>query len=162
MNYFFSISGLLDFICDMEKKVKNGVLSMIHLFSDSCSSQNKNSVMMSTNGFLERSKKFSNIIHSFRSGDIVTWLQTEFLAGLKKVTDDRKQSHHPKNIMTYYRSMRLWKYPTKTGKVRNLKESPKKVLWSKLPFKINSQPAIMNKKILNEVEILVKNTYSEI
>ncbi|PSN55817.1 hypothetical protein C0J52_02470 [Blattella germanica] len=59
-------SGVLDFLENLEKSQTRNGPTEIHLFSDSCASQNKNTVMMTTlMAFLEGSRKFNKIVHFY-------------------------------------------------------------------------------------------------
>ncbi|KAJ4444848.1 hypothetical protein ANN_06645, partial [Periplaneta americana] len=153
-------SALLDFMCDLENKVKNGGASTIHLFSDSCSSQNKNSVMMATlTAFLERSKKFSNIIHFFPVRGHSYMAPDRVFGRIEKSYRRQETITSPKEYYDLLEEHGTLKVLNKDWNVRNLKESSKKVLRSKLPFKMNSQRLIMYKKNLDKVEISVTSTY---
>ena len=112
-------SALLDFLLDLEIKMEK-CPSTIHLFSDSCPSQNKNSVIMTMLiAFLERSKAFSRIRHFFPIRGHSYMPPDRVFGRVEKEYRRKEDICHQMNTTTSCNPMELPKFSTGTGKSRH-------------------------------------------
>lgn len=153
-------SALLDFLSNLETKQPNNGPNILHLFSDSCSSQNKNSIMMATLiAFLEKSEKFSKILHFFPVRGHSYMAPDRVFGRLEKLYRRKENILSPKEYYDILEEHGTLKVLNKDWEIKNLKDSAQKVLKPKLPFKMSSQRVLRYTKENNHVNVSVKCTY---
>ena len=153
-------SALLDFLSDLETKNPSDCPTTVHLFSDSCSSQNKNSIMMATLiAFLEKSAKFNNILHFFPVRGHSYMAPDRVFGRIEKSYRRKENILSPKEYYEILAEHGTLKVLGKDWNIQNLKDSAQKVLKPRLPFKMNSQRVIIYKKAKNCIIVSVQSSY---
>lgn len=154
-------SGVLDFLRNLEtSQLENGPTE-IHLFSDSCSSQNKNTIMMSTlMAFMEESRRFSKLVHYFPIRGHSYMPPDRVFGRVEKAYRKKEEILSPAEYYEVLGRHGTIKTLDKDWEVKDLKSSAIKALRSKMPFKITTQRVMVYEKSENKVLLSVSDTYS--
>nr|CAH7730369.1 unnamed protein product [Callosobruchus chinensis] len=130
------------------------------LFSDSCASQNKNTILMGTLiHFLEQCNTFSNITHVFPVRGH-SYMPVDRIFG--RIEKQYRKLEEMISPTDYYdilgKSGKLFCYG-QDWVTKDLKTETRKIFKSKLPFKISETKVIQYKKTKVKVDVSVSTTY---
>lgn len=158
-------SALINYLTDLEKRLineGNKELKVLRLFSDSCSAQNKNTILLSAlYRFLEKSEVFYKILqifpirgHSYMPPDRVFGrIEKEYR---KLETIEIPSQYY--DVLEKYGNVKKWGEHWVTY---DYKTVSKKLIKCKLPFSISQCRVLQYIKIGGKnVKVRVKNTYT--
>lgn len=153
-------SALQTFLSEVESNQQKDSPKIIHLFSYSCPSQNKNSVMMATLiPFLEQNKHFNKTVHYFPIRGHSYMAPDRVFGRLEKCYRKMETILSPKQYHDVLKQHGTVKILNEDWQVRHFKSRSQMVIRSKLPFKMTNQRIITYKKSQKTVTVSVSSTY---
>ena len=154
-------SGVLDFLENLEKSQTRNGPTEIHLFSDSCASQNKNTIMMITlMAFLVGSRKFNKIVHFYPVRGHCYMPPDRIFGRIEKAYRKKEEILSPNEYYEILKEHGTVKVLNKGWKLKDLKSSTTNVLKSRMPFKITAQRVMIYTKSKTKVVLSVSDTYT--
>ncbi|KAJ4446991.1 hypothetical protein ANN_28293 [Periplaneta americana] len=150
-------SALQTFLSEVESNQQKDSPKIIHLFSYSCPSQNKNSVMMATLiPFLEQNKHFNKTVHYFPIRGHSYMAPDRVFGRLEKCYRKMETILFPKQYHDVLKQHGTVKILNEDWQVRLFKSRSQMVIRSKLPFKMTNQCIITYKKISEDSHCISK------
>lgn len=158
------VSALKDYLVTLEEKLsdKNKSDYTLRLFSDSCSSQNKNSIMMTMLfSYIEKSKVFNEVHHYFPIRGHSYMPPDRIFGNIEKDLRKCQIITLPSEYYDILRKYGLVKVWGEDWKTYDFKTEVKKVIKGKLPFKMTEVRILSYLKTQGHprCKCLVQNTY---
>lgn len=157
-------SGVKNYLENLENRLrKEGVKSkVLRLFSDSCTSQNKNSILLATlSRFLETSKVFFRVEHYFPIRGHSFMPPDRVFGNVEKKYRQNEEILSPKQYRDILSEHGEVKVLEEDWHILDLKRKSSEILKQKLPFTISKARVIEYRKLSNyKVQIAIQYTYS--